>query len=482
MLAALGGLAAWYAQRQHVTASEVIAEEVHSLVAIHNLYIAIREVRYQLNQYLRLGSERHLEEIEALDQQANRLLREAIQLANSDRERQQLNKVEEGYRLFFSELHRSRSLPTAERQQLLEQWANSKINELILEPAQECVTLNEQVVSHTNEANRQIARNLTVGFLILGVTGSAAGLLVGLIIARSLRRSLWELHASVAGAAGTLERLDGPFPAPPTGGLIELRMGAKFLERRATQVVEQLQKREHEVLRNEQLAAVGQLAAGVAHELRNPLMPMKMLVQSALSKPNEGGLQGRQLLILDEEISRMETSIKAFLDFARPPEVEKRNCDLREIIEGAVSLVEGRACTLDVTIIQKLPDHPCNKEVDPIQIKQVVLNLLLNAMDELKPEGVIQIELSAERLSDGGAELNANQDGPLGTCLIIRDNGMGIPPELLPRIFEPFISDKELGTGLGLTICKRIIEAHGGKLTARNQPGGGAEFMVWLPD
>jgi two-component system sensor histidine kinase HydH len=480
LLAALAGTAAWYVQRQQSTASDVIAREVHSMVAIHNLYIIIREVRYQLNQYLRLGDEVYLRDVVGLENRANDLLRESKSLAQSPDQLAQLQRVEDGYRQFVNELSAAKELPAEERKPVLDQWANTLINELILNPAQECVLTNQQIVDRTNELNRQSANRLTQVFLFLGLTGSVAGMLMGLTIARSLQRSLRELHGFVAGAAGKLERLEEPFPAPPTGELIDLRMGAKFLERRATQVVEQLAQREHEVLRNEQLAAVGQLAAGLAHELRNPLMPMKMLVQSARSAEDQKGLHGRSLQILEEEISRMESSIQAFLDFARPPVLEKRRTPLRPIVEGAIDLVAGKAAEQEITIQAEFPTPPCELELDPTQIKQVVLNLVLNAMDELSPRGRIDIEVApGTPLVEASNEENASQRN--GVRLIVSDNGPGIPDEVLPKIFEPFVTRKELGTGLGLTICRRIIEAHGGQITAANSAFGGAEFCVWLP-
>jgi len=482
VLAALAGTAAWYVQRQQVGASDTIAHEVRGLVAIHNLYIVIREVRYQLNQYLRFSDEGRLAEIAGLDRQVVEMLNESRQLSDKPLQRAQLQKVAEGYQQFAQELAQARQLPPERSRELLDKWANTQINELILNPAQECVLLNEQIVRSTNQVNRRSANQLTQVFLFLGITGSIAGVLMGLTIARRLQRSLRELHGFVAGAAGRLEGLDEPFPAPPTGELIDLRLGAKSLERRAIQVFAKLQQREIEVLRNEQLAAVGQLAAGLAHELRNPLMPMKMLVQAALAAPSSsGGLQGRQLQVLEEEISRMEISIQLFLDFARPPSIEKHRTDLRPLIEQTLDLIVGRASAQNVTIECHLPDTPCELEVDPVQIKQVLLNLLLNAMDELGSHG--EIEVQVER---GYPLLPMTDDkgSPLmipGFRLSMRDNGPGIPLELLPNIFDPFVSQKESGTGLGLTICRRIVADHGGQIVAANRPQRGAEFQIWLP-
>jgi len=132
-------------------------------------------------------------------------------------------------------------------------------------------------------------------------------------------------------------------------------LGIKQLESDIGQVVERLQQRERELMRSEQLAHVGQLAAGLAHEFRNPLMPMKMLVQAAMARGDEAGLRGKSLQVLNDEISRLENSIQAFLDFARPPKPEKKPEDVCEIVRQTVYLARGRCEQQDVRVNLKLP-------------------------------------------------------------------------------------------------------------------------------
>jgi signal transduction histidine kinase len=176
----------------------------------------------------------------------------------------------------------------------------------------------------------------------------------------------------------------------------------------------------------------------------------------------------------------MESSIQAFLDFARPPALEKRLSKLRPIIDSALDLLAGKAAEQDIQLQAHYADDDCELDLDATQIKQVVLNLVLNAMDELGPRGKIEIDVvSGGSLSDSHAASGVAERE--GVRIIVADNGPGIPDELLPKIFEPFVTRKELGTGLGLTICRRIIEAHGGEITAANSSFGGAEFCIWLP-
>ena len=228
-----------------------------------------------------------------------------------------------------------------------------------------------------------------------------------------------------------------------------------------------------EALRAEQLAAVGQMAAGIAHELRNPLMAMKILVQAAAeaSPPN---LADRDLLVLEEEITRLERSAETFLDFARPPEIERRTFDLRQLVGQVLDLVLPRAGREGVRISCESPeDQAITIRADMGQVRQVLLNLFLNALDAVPEGGSISVEIeTAEDATDGG---------PGWVTVRVRDTGRGLPSELGSKIFEPFVSTKPTGIGLGLSICKRIVESHGGQIEAVNRPEGGAEFTIRLP-
>jgi signal transduction histidine kinase len=234
-------------------------------------------------------------------------------------------------------------------------------------------------------------------------------------------------------------------------------------------VVSQLQQREHEVLRAEQLAAVGQVAAGVAHELRNPLTSVKMLVQTGLEGPAPTGLAVEDLEIIEHEIRRMEASIQTFLDFARPPHAERRRCDLLAVVRRSLALVEGRARRQGVRCQADLPPGPVEVDIDAEQIHQVLLNLLLNSLDFLPHGGEIRLEVRP-----------ATPGSPLAT-VTVRDTGPGLAPRVRERLFEPFVSGKETGLGLGLSISRRLVEAHGGTMTGDNSPAGGAVFRFTLP-
>ncbi len=225
--------------------------------------------------------------------------------------------------------------------------------------------------------------------------------------------------------------------------------------------------RERQLVRAEQMAAIGQVAAGVAHELRNPLTSIKGLVQVNLREADARGLPAEDLRVIEHEVRRMERTLRTFLDFARPPRPDRHRLDPAEVVDRVVALVGGRARKQGVTLRVLRPAAPAPVDGDQDQLQQLVLNLVLNALDALPHGGAVDVELRPPR--DGWVEL------------LVRDTGPGVAPHILPKVFETFVSSKETGIGLGLPVSRRIAEDHGGSLTAYNLPAGGACFALRLP-
>jgi two-component system sensor histidine kinase HydH len=221
------------------------------------------------------------------------------------------------------------------------------------------------------------------------------------------------------------------------------------------------------VLRAETLSEVGQLAAGMAHELRNPLTAIKMLVQTNREEAEAGGLPVEDLNIIEKEILRMEGRLNVFIDFARPPQPERRRVDLAAIVEETLALIGGRARKQRVSLRFDPPASPVEVEADSEQVRQLLVNLALNALDVMPKGGILEIQLHCP--NEHYVELT------------VLDSGPGITPRHLPRLYEPFFTSKETGLGLGLVVSQRIAQSHGGRLRASNRPQGGACFVLRLP-
>ena len=230
----------------------------------------------------------------------------------------------------------------------------------------------------------------------------------------------------------------------------------------------ELQKRERDIARAEQMAVVAQLATGVAHELRNPLTSIKLLVQNNQEELTSRGVPEDDLNVIEREILRMERSLQIFLEFARPAKSARRYFDMAELVDQIFLLIESRSFQQSVVCVKTgNPNQPWTVDADRDKIQQLLLNLVLNALDAMPKGGTLEIQLGG--LINGQRELK------------VIDSGPGIDQAILSKVFEPFITTKETGVGIGLAISHRIAEEHGGKLAAYNLPDGGACFTLRLP-
>jgi signal transduction histidine kinase len=246
---------------------------------------------------------------------------------------------------------------------------------------------------------------------------------------------------------------------------------------------EQVRQRTREVVRSEQLASVGFLAAGVAHEINNPLASIAWSAESLESRLYEllhgdaelDEAQNEELNVLrtylrriQDEAFRCKGITEQLLDFSRLGNIQRQDTDLRELIQSVIDMVKHLGKYRRKSIEFRCHQHvvvPVNAQ----EIKQVVLNLITNALDALEAEGQVVMELHR----------NAEN-----AVLRVRDNGVGMTSEVLDHLFEPFFTRKRSGqgTGLGLSITYRIVTDHGGTLSAASEgPGTGAEFLVTLP-
>jgi two-component system sensor histidine kinase HydH len=321
-------------------------------------------------------------------------------------------------------------------------------------------------IKRSEEEHRAALRRMAWGLAVVGFLGSAGGLALGYGLARSLSQTIHHFLVRVQGASDLLG-MGAPTVEWERSGE-PLRDGADDLLRRVEQVVTRLQQREREVLRAERLAAVGQLAAGVAHEVRNPLTAAVLLIDTARKDPAAGGLTDEDLDLIEAELLRAERSLQALLDYARPPRLERSSVDLAAVARDAVGLARGRIDRQRVQVKPDLPAAGCRLEADPDQLRQVVLNLILNALDVMPHGGTLRLAVAPPAADNT-------------VTLVVGDTGPGIPAEVLPRLFEPFATGKETGLGLGLSVCRRIVEDHGGTIAGDNPPGGGARFVVRLP-
>ncbi|HPI92885.1 MAG TPA: ATP-binding protein [Deltaproteobacteria bacterium] len=224
-----------------------------------------------------------------------------------------------------------------------------------------------------------------------------------------------------------------------------------------------------EVERRERLASIGSLAAGVAHEIRNPLSSIKGFATYFKERYREVPEDQRIADIMVGEVERLNRVISQLLEFARPMDLRKKPSSLSEILSRSLEMIEKQAGKKDVVIDRSgLMDGPCTAEVDPDKIGQVLLNLYLNAMDAMEGGGTLSVGIRCDEKTSR-------------LIISVSDTGRGIAEEDLPHIFDPYFTTKQSGTGLGLAIVHKIMEAHGGEIKVESTAGHGTTVSVIMP-
>jgi signal transduction histidine kinase len=239
----------------------------------------------------------------------------------------------------------------------------------------------------------------------------------------------------------------------------------------ADQVQEELEKSREHLIQADRLALVGKLAAGMAHSIRNPFTSVKMRLFSLSRSLDLSATQKEDFDVITEEIRHVDTIVQNFLEFSRPPKLKMQATSPSTVVDMAIQLLVHRLKSYDVEVKLHRPKPLPEVMADPEQLKEVVVNLMVNACEAMEHGGMIEIEEQMDM-----ADLNRP------TAVIrIRDNGPGMPEAVREKIFQPFYTTKDEGTGLGLSIALRIIEEHKGQMEVSSTEGQGTTFSIRLP-
>jgi two-component system NtrC family sensor kinase len=331
---------------------------------------------------------------------------------------------------------------------------------------------------------------LALGFVIL------AAMLVSFLVNRMVYLPLRDLEEGAQRlASGDLEQ---PIPirgADEFGQLaasfnsmtealskshVELQNWGRTLEQKVDAAMRELHLAQAETAKSEKLASVGLLAAGIAHELNNPLTGVLTFSHLVRKNMPDGSPDAEDLDLVIQETKRCAAIIRRLLDFAREQAPEKKFSDLNGLIEETTRLIEQPAHVEDIVIIMDLDEQLPAIWIDEDLIRQVIMNILVNAQHAIVGEGSITIRTRFRPEYKGSIP----GVGPVPMVEIsITDTGCGIPEKDLQRIFDPFFTTKGVGkgTGLGLSVSHGTVEAHGGAIEVESVVGEGTEFRIYLP-
>lgn len=236
-----------------------------------------------------------------------------------------------------------------------------------------------------------------------------------------------------------------------------------------------------EVIRMDRLVSLGVLASGIAHEIKNPLAGIKTMAQACEEEFEEDDDRKEYLTRIIRQVDRLDDLLKTFFKYARPSPPDRKPHQFKEILDEVLNLVEKKMSDFRIDFTLKLEENLPEILVDSQQLQQVLLNLILNAIDAM-PEGG-KLNVTVNRIRGHIKDMVQSQIGQMShhVEIHIEDTGEGIPAEKLETIFDPFVTTKPSGLGLGLSIVYRIVREHDGEIHVSSQPGVGTRFVLTIP-
>jgi signal transduction histidine kinase len=374
-----------------------------------------------------------------------------------------LNNLKEGINKYKEAISRVFTIRAGHERLLAEEDSAYHIGEKLISNVNNMINVSSlKLDMKTASVVRDITETKIILYILIGSIPFLA-VMMGLIIIKSITRPINVLLDAT-------KKLEGGDLSYRIEGLTDEfgRVGSSF-NRMANSLKEQMSVMQ----RAEQMVVLGELAAGLAHEIKNPLAGIKVSVEVLTEDTNISHEDREVLLKAVDEIKRIEVLIKSLLNFAKPPKPEMMNVEVNDVLDKTVtfslrhpSLKPGGI--KKIRVVRDFDGNLPEVMADPLQLQQAFLNLLLNAIDAMHDGGTL------------GAKTYFIPDRQ-SVVIEISDTGKGIPEDMKSRIFQPFITTKSRGTGLGLAITSRLIHQHGGDLGVDNNREGGATFRITLP-
>jgi signal transduction histidine kinase len=252
----------------------------------------------------------------------------------------------------------------------------------------------------------------------------------------------------------------------PLKNMVQVFVDRLFFKDSRALLQEELKKAQEELKRAERLKAVGTLAAGMAHEIKNPLTSIKTFTEYLPAKHNDPGFIEKFHKIVIPEVNKINDIVQQLLDFSKPKALKLEEADIRQVIDQTLSFLNNDLIKYNISVTKQYDPDLVTLEIDRSQIQQVFLNLFLNAIEAMKQGGKLTITTSSF---------------PNQAEVIITDTGKGIPKADLEHIFDPFYTTKETGTGLGMSIVYGIIKEHKGEITVESEKNTGTKVKIRLP-
>ncbi len=320
----------------------------------------------------------------------------------------------------------------------------------------------------------EIRRNTLLVFVLITAAGMVLAIVLGYVLGQRIWKPMHQLiEASRKVSSGDLSPEIGDISKDEIGDLQRtfMEMLSSLRERDKRQKAES----ESKLLRSEKQASVGRLAAGVAHEINNPLTGVLTFTHMLLRRTDISGEIRQDLETIAQATERVRNIVKGLLDFSRQTEIEPEPADVNALIEETIGLVTNQALVKGIQIRFDPGEGLPVRTLDKSQFQSVLLNIIINAIDATDSGGRIKLTT--------GISISADRQDRKGIEISISDTGHGISADHLDKLFDPFFTTKEVGkgTGLGLSVSLGIVERHGGTIRVQSGVGRGSTFVIWLP-
>ncbi len=461
---AMGITSIWYASHFNELFHRVVSRDMQALDVSRELATALANQKGYVTYYFLDGDPKWLNELAVHRQAFQKWLDRAYALNPEYDMRKLLEQIRENYAQYIKgkdqviELYRTGDREAGERLHWKVRRQFSELNDLTMIYK----NTNESRIEKAQERSRIEARRLvTAAMIFMG----AVLLLIGLLAMFLISQIIIPIRRIAIQAANPDENIESGNEVR----VLSQRVHGLMEDRDRTMT--ELQQSKALLLNSEKMALVGKLATEVAHSIRNPMTSINMRLFSLKRNLELSEIQKEDFEVVAEEMRRLDNIVRNFLEFSRPHKLKKQEVLISDIIDMTIDLLSYRLDLHSVKVHRKRPVKLPAIEADPELLKEVFVNLIVNACEAIENGGDVVIseeEVMAESIGHA-------------VKIRVSDSGPGISEELQTRVLEPFETTKPDGTGLGLFIVVRIIEEHGGSLTLQSKPGEGAVFTIILP-
>lgn len=458
-----GAVMLWYTQRMQGMLAGIVDRNLAAFETAASLETALVNQKGFVTYYFLDGDTNWLRQLGEYRQLFREHLEEARKLAQNQEQTIAVRRIADAYAIYIDRKDRVITLYKTGRRK-----EGAELHKSVRQQFFDIIALCERFkLDHLKQIRQMQADNRDTVVRLRVATITTIFLQMILVIGLGfifIHQILSPVHRMLLTAAKTGRADRSP------NVVTALSQSINLLIRDVDQAQHELEKSRENLLQAEKMALVGKLAAGMAHSIRNPFTSVKMRLFSLSRTLELNATQEEDFAVISQEIRHIDTIVQNFLEFSRPPKLMMQPVSPSAVVDYALQLLSHRLKSYGVEVRVTRPVALPEVMGDPEQLKEVLVNLIINACEEMKEGGTIMIE---ERLF--------GQPPHQFAVLSLSDSGPGIPEELSEKVFQPFFTTKDEGTGLGLSIASRIVDEHGGRLSLEAGRCGGATFVITLP-